>query len=408
MGAFVAYKHLAQITGLLKLSSVEPYMCTAGTEGVPPTNEHPAEVLEFSHFYDMDHMRSLIKKCSPNNDLVSFDTFLEKASRDVILVSFLASLSLTKEYFSGGAKNIIEHDSAIAEQTKGLKMLNTWMSTMAKKSVPFRESRVVLINALPSRPLPLSSLVEELGSIITRHVAEFGSATVIVDTWRDVRDRIASPFFYYIPGLTWEDCGYIDSVRHSEAVVTAARTFGESLKSNRPLIGVHLRMEKLLIFNGRVSHYRECLGQVLNLLENGTIAGASQGTVYFFHDLKEYGSKTCDEYKNCIKGRPHFLADIESIKYDVVSYDPSSFLPASMRGVFAGLVELEYLSNVDVLITVGTGRYQDNTVQRFLSKSGGSRDNLYRVCFNPQPIPPGAYLPTKEARRKFLLSLESS
>jgi hypothetical protein len=388
MGAFVAYKHLAQITGLLKLSSVEPYMCTAGTEGVPPTNKHLAEVLKFSHFYDLDHMRSLIKKCSPNNDLVSFDTFLEKASRGVILVSFLPSSSLTKKYFSGRAKNknVLEHDSAITTQTKSLKMLNTWVSTMAKKSVPFRESRVVLINALPSRPLPLLSLVEELGSIITKHVAEFGSATVIVDTWRDVRDRIASPFFYYIPGLTWEDCGYIDSVRHSEAVVTAARTFGESLKSNRPLIGVHLRMEKLLIFNDRVSHYRWCLGEVLKLLQNGTIANASRGSAYFFHDLKKYGSKTCDKYKNCIKRRPPFLADIKKIKYDVVSYDPSSFLPASMRGVFAGLVELEYLSNVDVLITVGTGRYQDNTVQRFLSKSGGSRDNLYKVCCNPQPV----------------------
>ena len=52
-----------------------------------------------------------------------------------------------------------------------------------------------------------------------------------------------------------------------------------------------------------------------------------------------------------------------------VSFDPSSFHPTSLQATFASFVENEYMSGVDVLVTVGRSQYQDNIVKRFLKKS---------------------------------------
>ena len=53
----------------------------------------------------------------------------------------------------------------------------------------------------------------------------------------------------------------------------------------------------------------------------------------------------------------------------------------------AAFVDREYLTRVDVLVTVGRGEYQQNIVERFLDRSGGKQDNLHRICNNEPPIP---------------------
>ena len=65
----------------------------------------------------------------------------------------------------------------------------------------------------------------------------------------------------------------------------------------------------------------------------------------------------------------------------IVSFNPSSFHPVSLQATFAGFVEKEYMSGVNVL--VGRGGYQDNIVKRFLKNNGWNTDNLHRICRNP-------------------------
>ena len=48
-----------------------------------------------------------------------------------------------------------------------------------------------------------------------------------------------------------------------------------------------------------------------------------------------------------------------------VSFDPLSFHPTSLQATFASFVENEYMSGVDVLVTVGRSKYQ-KIVKRFL------------------------------------------
>ena len=137
---------------------------------------------------------------------------------------------------------------------------------------------------------------------------------------------------------------------HSNTVVNAASNFATMLNLTRPVIGVHVRGEKLIIHSKNShSHYKHCLQQLRDLLEG--VANTSKGSVVLFHDLGKYGSNSCHHYNVCHTERPNFISEIEEFEYRVASYDPSWFRPALLQGVFAAFVEKEFLSSVDVLVT---------------------------------------------------------
>ena len=103
-----------------------------------------------------------------------------------------------------------------------------------------------------------------------------------------------------------------------------------------------------------------------------------------FHDLGRYGSESCS--KECKKGRTKLLSKMEQLKFRVVHFDPSTFKSFPNSGIFASFVEREYLSHVQVLVTVGQGGFQQSIVNRFLKYSRGYDEHLhYRICY---PIVP--------------------
>ena len=393
---FLGFYHLATIAALLNLSVVEPYIQGTGLQGAPHIRKNSdPQVLKLSHFYDLAHLEDALMTCT-NSHLVSFEEFLTNASRNVVLVSFLHSLKFFGYYFSAGneSRKIVEIDNATNSQLSGLKTLNLWASFVREKSMSpltFSKSRAVLVDARPLHPLPLSDLVQYLGSIVQEQVAKYGSATIVLDRWRDIQLNSPSAYLYYIQGFQYKDCADIDTVKHSKIITSAAEQFKVSLGGSHPIVGVHIRAERLLLdFKGSESHYKRCLRQLLHLMNNGTIANIRHGSMHIFHDLGEYGSSTCNvrEWKYCIEGRKNFLTELNRyFKKFVVSFDPSSFHPVTLQPAFASFVEREYLSTVDVLVTVGRGGYQDSIVKRFLKRSGGTSDSLYRICNNPPPLP---------------------
>ena len=63
----------------------------------------------------------------------------------------------------------------------------------------------MLLNAQPKHELPLRDILDILGSIVNEQVAKFGSATVVLDTWRGVTGAAdLSSFYYYVPGFKKE------------------------------------------------------------------------------------------------------------------------------------------------------------------------------------------------------------
>ena len=389
---FREFYHLASITALLNLSTVEPYIQDIGLHGAPNTvkGKPNPEVVKISSFYDVTSLKKALRTCT-NSNLVTFSDFARNASRNVILVSFLTSLgSLGKHFSSGNPRlKIVEIETMTSSQQKGLKTLNSWVSYVREKeklqlpSSSFTMSRIILVDARPLHLLPMSDLIDKLHSVIHQEVERFGSTTLILDKWRGVQQNNISGFYYFIEDFHYKNCTDIDTLKHSDTVIIAVEKFKKTLKEYHPTVAVHIRAERLVInFHGNKSHLTDCLSHLKQLLKNGILANNSRGTVHLFHDLGQYGSHSCN--KECGKNGRIFLDEIKrEFNNIIVSFNPSSFHPVSLQATFAGFVEKEYMSGVDVLVTVGRGGYQDNIVKRFLKNNRWKTDNLYRICRNP-------------------------
>ena len=385
MGAFMGLYHLAYITSLLNLSSVEPFVRRTKLEGAPLIRKDPEpQVVKLSSFFDLDHLKHSVRSCCRNNSLVSFETFMEGASQDVVVVRFLISLEKYEHYFSNGNKIIEVRDGNGSLSSMCIDDLNNWVEWGAKENswTPeiFRVSSVVLIDARPHHPLPLEKLVQKLGSIVRWQVAKFGTATLVLDNWRDIEIDRRTRAFYLISGFKWKYCHNLDTSRLSQSVVSAAKEFGEGqLNQTRPVIGIHIRAEKLLMnLNGSIPHYRHCLMQLRRIINKETVGRRSLiGSMFLFHDLGKYGTKSCT-FGYCQQRKDLFLLDLEGFGYKTVHFDPVQFRPTGLQSAYAAFVEMEYLSNVDILIVVGAGEWQEHIVKRFVNNRG--ENNLHRIC----------------------------
>ena len=386
----MSFYHLANITALLNLSSVEPFVTTDdGLAGVPDVEDFSdPQFVKLSRFFDLDHLKGAVKSCT-NGDLVTFDTFMETASREVVVVKALASLGKYKNYLNNGIKAVEVNLNA----SRYVKNLNKWVEWGVKEkgwnSRPFRLSCVLLLDLRPKHPFPLDQLIIELGNVIHKQVAMHGSATILINYWRDMEStKVSSNFFYRIPGFKWTHCYDFETCPFSQSVVSAAQQFRESLSEMHPVVGVHIRGERLIRnFEG---DYMKCLTELKKLINSDNVSNLiSKGSLYLLHDLGEYGTKSCS-YPSCVSTTKRFVAGIKNLGYRIVYYDPVDFRPKQLQSAFSALVEMEYLSKVDVLITVGNGQFQNKIIERFM-KLKGHDHNLTRICSGGEfelPPPP--------------------
>ena len=96
--------------------------------------------------------------------------------------------------------------------------------------------------------------MDKLHCVIHQEVERFGSTTLILDEWRGVQQKYISVFYYFIKGFHYKNCRDIDTVKHSDTVISAVQKFKETLKEYRPIVAVHIRAERLVIdFHGNKS-----------------------------------------------------------------------------------------------------------------------------------------------------------
>ena len=382
--SFKSYTRLAKIAGLLNLSSVEPYVYYDGLKGGANCNDRNA--LKLSKLYNLTHVEEFMKPCCPNTELKSFEEFLHHASRNVVFVSFVTGIRQHHFSFLKG-RNIVELDCHIKSSNihSSIQTLNNWAVSYYTNQF-FSCSRVVLLDARPKHELPLIDIIDVLGSIVNEQVAKFGSATVVLDTWRGVTGVADSSSFYsYVPGFTIEKGCYVVTIEHSKLVISAAPRFVKHFNLTQPAVGVHIRGERLLRDAHNIEYSIDCLQQLYNLLHNHSVDNYFPENVYVFHDLGEYGSASCEVNIHCKNGRSKFLSKLEQLRFRVVYFDPSNFKSFPNSRVFASFVEREYLSHVQVLVTVGRGGFQQSIVDRFLKFSKENNNHLHRICNSESP-----------------------
>ena len=391
-GAFISFTQLSKIAGLLNLSSVEPYVYDTGLiKGGARKRDRFA--LNLSAIYDHVHMKKVIESCT-KTELKTFENFVYVASRNVLLVSFVTFSEKPQQVFPGG-RQIIELDcdtyhsmvqnrlltlnkEALPYTQNGLQTLNDWASTFS--DARFECSGVVLLDAQPKHAMPLTWIVDALGTIVRKQAEKFGSATLVLDIWRGIHSEADSNFFYYVPRFNLSGCSSIHTIKHSEGVVSATNQFVKQFSLTRPAIGVHVRGERLMRDSDYNAAYSiDCMKQLRKLLQSLTSTNRSM-SVYIFHDLGEYGSISCSTSMSCFKARRNFVSNLKKLGYPVITFDPTKFKPAPKSRAFAAFVEREYLANVDDLVTVGRGGFQNSIVDRFLTHSTGNQERLHRIC----------------------------
>ena len=377
-GGFHGYSQLAEITAMFNLTAVEPYVVGTKLFGAPPVISEP---LKLRDLYDLEHVKAGLKSHHGLEEFASFSSFAERASRRTVVVFFLTDLRLFKIYFSGRNRrsNIVEIDpNSFNVYIRDLmKTVNMWTSTqIVGRSIPFIVSRIVFINAEAHKPLPLSYLMERLGSILDEEVKLYGTVTVIIERWRGIHNKNDSKFFYYIPGFVTQKP--LRTLPYSEAVLTAAAQFAQKINSPRPIIGVHIRGERLLRdFKGNVSRCVQCLAELKSFLSRRP-AKVAKEQVHVFHDLGYFGTQGCTD-PICLEGRLPFLAEVDKLDFPVLAFYPAEFDSVPKSSAFVSLVELEYLSHADMLVTVGRGGFQKSLEERFLEHSGGS-NGVHKIC----------------------------
>ena len=373
------YCDLASLASLLQLSSVQPYVRGTFLQTLPEVGggRSPPYAMNLSTFYDIGMFRSMLRTCSTNNDheMVSFETFLERGSRQVVLVYVLSSLGKYKSKFAKG--KVVELRKRGKGAPKALTKLNRWATYVSKQKriqfVEFKASRVLLMDARPKKALHLPALLYALQTVMKKQV---GPVTILFDDWRAIHNKPDSNFFYYIPEYRLH-CSTIHDVGHGQRVIDASTAFARGMKDtgNRTKVGVHIRGERLLLKYKK--GFVKCLNQLDDFLRK--ISKTKDVQVRVFHDLGKYGTKSCS-YGNCKKLRSKFLSEVKKRRYHVAFFDPVKFPSFPRNPAFVSFVEREYLSSMDLLVTVGFGGYQRSIIERFLRQNNHQKDHLHKIC----------------------------
>ena len=200
---------------------------------------------------------------------------------------------------------------------------------------------------------------------------------VVFMSWNGVRPYSPN-FFYTDPDFLKNQKTFstIHSLSPSTSVKRAAKIFGKTLRLSRPLITIHIRMERLLAHGG-IEHVAECVKELEKTIERLKIekglAGNSGGMVVA-RDYGHEGSYTCVR-KKCSSLAKALNIDkrLKKLGAVIAEYDPTDYdkLPQpdspSRQTGFASMVEKELLASGDYLVIVGWGSFQTSVVQRFLS-----------------------------------------
>ena len=159
-------------------------------------------------------------------------------------------------------------------------------------------------------------------------------------------------------------------VPHPKEMIQTANEYLNMLNKSKPLIGIHLRTERLIMGNN--VKWPKCfmptLRPVISKLigQHSIVAGELSNHLLVISDFNPRGSDTC-YYNNCDVASQYILNWI----YREWNVRPTVFQPelagTSTNKGYVSLVEMTMLTSVDYLVLVGHGNFQEQLASHFLS-----------------------------------------
>ena len=159
-------------------------------------------------------------------------------------------------------------------------------------------------------------------------------------------------------------------VPHPKEMIQTANEYLNMLNKSKPLIGIHLRTERLTMsLNVK---WPKCFMHTLRPLvskligQHSIVAGELSKHLLVISDFNPRGSDTC-RYNNCDVASQYILNWI----YREWNVRPTVFQPelagTSTNKGYVSLVEMTMLTSVDYLVLVGHGNFQEQLASHFLS-----------------------------------------
>ena len=159
-------------------------------------------------------------------------------------------------------------------------------------------------------------------------------------------------------------------VPHPKEMIQTANKYLNMVNKSKPLIGIHLRTERLIMGNN--VKWPKCFMSTLRpviskLIEHHSIIASKLSKhLLVISDFNPRGSDTC-RHNNCDVASQNILNWI----YREWNIRPTVFQPelagTSTNKGYVSLVEMTMLTNVDYLVLVGHGNFQEQLASHFLS-----------------------------------------
>ena len=357
--------------------AVEPFIA-GSTYSAVPFSPSLSGLFRFSDFYNISSVAAQMGECC-SKDLIlhSFEDFLVNATREFLLLIFRMSDDKSGQVADCTSGRDEEFRKAESRLNRHLERVKSQAIAAHGQEYKFKGVRAICAEATI---LSVHKVAKEVLSESNKQLS------VVVSSWRCIQNVSAGGFHYYNPGYSWlslEKCR-IFSFARTQMILDAADEFTNSLSlpENFKLIGVHLRTERLALGDQKQpGHFDTCLNRLHAVAQallkkfNYTV-----NNIVAIHDYSKYGSNSCviGSRSECDEFRDTAVKKLKSWGIKVVSYDPASFKRPLHSG-FVSVIEKEFLSGTNHLITVGGGRYQRSVESLFITKHQDS-EPVYHIC----------------------------
>ena len=392
---------LATVAADWGLKLVEPFVVNSRIYGVKDKRVVPIAdrdglptALPLTSMFDVN---DLLMDCS-NVTMAPFDIFIRNIPKRIILlyppfrshqareIGFSASYDALKSNFQATGADIVDCTDVFRNQNETKTFIEVMEASLnLVKRLP-KVDRVVCFN--PDVPLYTSKFQSYFGTL--------QDTVVIFLNWRGcfIFDCSIRSYNRWIQtgecscpngnnrpnknryrlitrsALTnYEKCTE-QPVPHPKEMIQTANKYLNMLNKSKPLIGIHLRTERLIMGNN--VKWPKCFMSTLRpviskLIEHHSIIASSLSKhLLVISDFNPRGSDTCRS-NNCDVASQYILNWI----YREWNVRPTVFQPelagTSTNKGYVSLVEMTMLTNVDYLVLVGHGNFQEQLASHFLS-----------------------------------------
>ncbi len=393
--AMVTFYQLAEIAAHWKMKIVEPHMSckSSGLTGLPDLNARDA-CFSLGDFYNVSTLYKELDHClmlGGHKLVTGLEDFLVNASArhfvalnffkdrtqihnssDVFdcTMAFRGKLAMLQQKLN----HYFEYDSEIRDKA----------ISVHGRQYKFKGVQVICVTGWRfSINHVTSHLITTAKRLSLSQNVTLPALHVVIPEWREIRrSHHYSSFFYSDLHFSWirsKTCNS-DTIPHAKMVLNAAQVFLNSLNLSHPIIGIHIRMEKLGLLEIKHHHsWKKCLQRLKSAVHSLKLKFTFTGSnIVAIHDQGKYASSGCQAPTLCPRIKADFLSTLDRLGGRVVYYEPTDFGERADKG-FVSLVEKEFLSRVDHLLTLGEGSYQRSVVLRF-QKRNGQNGSYTKLC----------------------------